>query len=127
MFALNYFFGDCQMSEVIGGENLKKQAWFHGYIPRDEAEQLMKRNGDFLVRETMNSTEQDRYVISSFRNGPVHFKVFPATIVVSEKNVVFNMLARTFILISLLNTVGTFLHTKSKFRYYFVLYQFEGK
>lgn len=73
------------MSEVIGGENLKKQAWFHGYIPRDEAEQLMKRNGDFLVRETMNSTEQDRYVISSFRNGPVHFKVFPATIVVSEK------------------------------------------
>lgn len=97
-FALNSFFFvvDCQMSDVIGGENLKKQAWFHGYIPRDEAEQLMKRNGDFLVRETMNSTEQDRYVISSFRNGPVHFKVFPATIVVSEKIVVFHMLARFF-------------------------------
>lgn len=68
-------------NEVIGGENLKKQAWFHGYIPREEAEQLMKRNGDFLVRETMNTTDQDRYVISSFRNGPVHFKVFPGTIV----------------------------------------------
>lgn len=44
----------------------------------------MKRNGDFLVRETMNNTDQDRYVISSFRNGPVHFKVFPGTIVVSQ-------------------------------------------
>lgn len=61
-----------------------KQIWFHGFIPKKEAEQFLKRNGDFLVWEMMNNTEQDRFVISSYHNGALHFKVTAEYIVVSQ-------------------------------------------
>lgn len=52
-----------------------KQTWFHGFIPKKEAEQLLKKNGDFLVREMMTTAEQDRYFISSYHKCPCHFKI----------------------------------------------------
>lgn len=60
-----------------------KQTWFHGFIPKKEAEQLVERNGDFLVWEMTNHTE-DRYVISYYYNGALHFKVTTEYVFVSK-------------------------------------------
>lgn len=49
--------------------------WFHGFILKQEAEQLVKKNGDFLVWEMMNNADQNHYIISSYYNGALHFKV----------------------------------------------------
>uniref|UniRef100_A0A8W8JNF8 Tyrosine-protein kinase n=1 Tax=Magallana gigas TaxID=29159 RepID=A0A8W8JNF8_MAGGI len=59
------------------GENLNLQTWFHGFITREEANQLLKKNGDFLVFEKIKDTKKDCFVLSTFQNGcPNHIKVF---------------------------------------------------
>lgn len=59
------------------GENLNLQTWFHGFITREEANQLLKKNGDFLVREKIKNTKKDCFVLSTFQNDcPNHIKVF---------------------------------------------------
>lgn len=65
-----------------------KKTWFHGFILEKEAEQLVKKNGDFLVWEIMNNAEQDRYIISSYHDGALHFKVTTENIVVSKPYVI---------------------------------------
>lgn len=40
---------------------LGQQEWYHGAIPRLEVQQLLKNNGDFLVRK---SQEKQGYVLS---------------------------------------------------------------
>lgn len=50
------------------GENLHLKTWFHGFITRAEANQLLKKNGDFLVREKIKGTNKDCFVLSTYQN-----------------------------------------------------------
>lgn len=44
---------------------LQNEVWFHGQINRAEAERLLRKDGDFLVRESPNSEGQ--YVLSGMQ------------------------------------------------------------
>uniref|UniRef100_A0A3P8UPS3 SH2 domain-containing protein n=1 Tax=Cynoglossus semilaevis TaxID=244447 RepID=A0A3P8UPS3_CYNSE len=49
-------------------------AWYHGPLPREAAETLFERDGDFLVRDSSSSSGD--YVLSCYwMNGPMHFKI----------------------------------------------------
>ncbi|XP_013384635.1 SHC-transforming protein 1-like [Lingula anatina] len=48
----------------------KNEEWFHGALTRQQAEEKLKKDGDFLVRESKNSPGQ--YILSGMRSG--HFK-----------------------------------------------------
>ena len=43
--------------------------WFHGLMTSQEAESLLKRNGQFLVRE--RPTQQGQFVLSVMHGGAV--------------------------------------------------------
>lgn len=44
--------------------------WYHGLMPRDEIEEMLKRDGDFLVRKT-EVARKTRFAISVFFNGRI--------------------------------------------------------
>lgn len=44
---------------------LKNEIWFHGQISRADAEKLLQKDGDFLVRESPSSEGQ--YVLSGMQ------------------------------------------------------------
>lgn len=46
---------------------LQKEMWFHGPVSRQEAEMLLTRDGDFLVRESQGSPGQ--YVLTGMQGG----------------------------------------------------------
>ena len=48
-------------------DTLHQRGWFHGNIPRVEAELLLKNEGDFLVRESKTQTGQ--FVLSGIQKG----------------------------------------------------------
>ncbi|MBN3291342.1 SHC4 protein, partial [Polypterus senegalus] len=50
-------------------EELKNEVWYHGKLSRKDAESLLSENGDFLVRESINSPGQ--YVLSGLEGGSV--------------------------------------------------------
>ncbi|XP_062566096.1 tyrosine-protein kinase Fer-like [Saccostrea cucullata] len=59
------------------GRKLEGESWFHGFIPQEEADRLLKQNGDFLVRVSKRkSGEECSYIISAFQERPVHIKIF---------------------------------------------------
>lgn len=61
VFALYFqFFDVIPTSEKPLGE----QEWYHGAIPRIEAQELLKQQGDFLVRESHGKPGE--YVLSVF-------------------------------------------------------------
>lgn len=43
---------------------LTEQEWYHGAIPRTEAQELLRQQGDFLVRESHGKPGE--YVLSVF-------------------------------------------------------------
>lgn len=46
-------------------KRLEDEEWFHGVLPRDEVQRLLKEHGDYLVRESKNKrTGQPQYVLS---------------------------------------------------------------
>lgn len=47
-------------------EQLRKEPWFHGPISRADAERLLQRDGDFLVRESTNTPGQ--FVLSGMQD-----------------------------------------------------------
>ncbi|XP_034337184.2 fer-related kinase 1 [Magallana gigas] len=57
-----------EKSVLSRGENLELQTWFHGFITREEANQLLKKNGDFLVREKTKGTNKNCFVLSTYQN-----------------------------------------------------------
>ncbi|XP_064645641.1 tyrosine-protein kinase Fer-like isoform X2 [Lineus longissimus] len=66
--------GESVQSSGIQIQNLEDEEWFHGVLPREEVQRLLKNNGDFLVRESRNrKTGEAQSVLSVFWNGHKHF------------------------------------------------------
>ncbi|XP_077460834.1 breast cancer anti-estrogen resistance protein 3 homolog isoform X2 [Stigmatopora argus] len=58
----------------LSTEDPRSHAWYHGALPREAAEALFERDGDFLVRDSSSSPAD--YVLSCYwRNEPMHFKI----------------------------------------------------
>ncbi|KAB5567352.1 hypothetical protein PHYPO_G00231800 [Pangasianodon hypophthalmus] len=56
------------------GEEPRSHAWYHGAIPRQVAENLVQRDGDFLIRDSLSSP--GNYVLTcQWKNSPQHFKI----------------------------------------------------
>lgn len=51
----------------ISEKPLAEQDWYHGAIPRIEAQELLKQQGDFLVRESHGKPGE--YVLSVYSDG----------------------------------------------------------
>ncbi|XP_022915045.1 SHC-transforming protein 1 [Onthophagus taurus] len=83
-----------QMDEQL--EELKKEVWFHGQITRREAEGLLINDGDFLVRESPNSSNQ--YVLSGMQdNTKRHLLLIDPEGVVRTKDRIFNSVSHLII------------------------------
>lgn len=64
-------------------QQLQCEAWFHGGLSRKEAERLLTRDGDFLVRES--GTTPGQYVLTGQQGGqPKHLLLVDPEGVVSE-------------------------------------------
>lgn len=50
---------------------LENETWYHGMISRQETEEMLRQNGDFLVRES--SKKPGSYVLSVQWGGLRHF------------------------------------------------------
>jgi hypothetical protein len=51
----------------VGERPLAEHDWYHGAIPRIEAQELLKQQGDFLVRESHGKPGE--YVLSVYSDG----------------------------------------------------------
>jgi SHC-transforming protein 1 len=58
---------------------VEEEVWFHGFIPREEAEFLLQKDGDFLVRESDTSAELC-FILSRFWKYPEHVFLNPEDI-----------------------------------------------
>ncbi len=47
-------------------EVLRKEVWYHQVVSRQKAEELLKKDGDFLVRKKEN---EDQFVLTGLQNG----------------------------------------------------------
>lgn len=64
-------------------QQLQCEAWFHGGLSRKEAERLLTRDGDFLVRES--GTTPGQYVLTGQQGGqPKHLLLVDPEGVVSR-------------------------------------------
>ncbi|XP_049816604.1 breast cancer anti-estrogen resistance protein 3 homolog [Schistocerca nitens] len=58
----------------LDARDLRSHAWYHGAIPRQRAEDIVQRDGDFLVRDC--SSQPGNYVLSCRCKGqPLHFVI----------------------------------------------------
>ncbi|XP_006013670.1 breast cancer anti-estrogen resistance protein 3 isoform X2 [Latimeria chalumnae] len=58
----------------LSSEELRSHAWYHGHIPRQVAERLLRRDGDFLIRDSLSSP--GNFVLTcQWKNSPQHFKI----------------------------------------------------
>ncbi|XP_054996487.1 breast cancer anti-estrogen resistance protein 3 isoform X1 [Sorex araneus] len=59
---------------LLSMEDLRRHAWYHGRIPRQVSENLVKRDGDFLVRDSLSSP--GNFVLTcQWKNLAQHFKI----------------------------------------------------
>ncbi|XP_060536905.1 SHC-transforming protein 4 isoform X2 [Cylas formicarius] len=78
---------DYQNSDNL--EQLRNELWFHGQISRASAERLLQKDGDFLVRESMNTPGQ--FVLSGMQdNNKKHLLLIDPEGVVRTKDRMFN-------------------------------------
>ncbi|KFQ27025.1 Breast cancer anti-estrogen resistance protein 3, partial [Merops nubicus] len=58
----------------LSSEDLCSHAWYHGRIPRQVAEGLLQRDGDFLIRDSLSSP--GNFVLTcQWKNTSQHFKI----------------------------------------------------
>ncbi|NWW34317.1 BCAR3 protein, partial [Panurus biarmicus] len=58
----------------LSSEDLRSHAWYHGRIPRQVADSLVQRDGDFLIRDSLSSP--GNFVLTcQWKNTPQHFKI----------------------------------------------------
>ncbi|XP_014234309.1 SHC-transforming protein 1 isoform X1 [Trichogramma pretiosum] len=70
-------------------QQLKQEAWYHGVVNRADAEAMLKRDGDFLVRESQGTPGQ--YVLTGMNNGiPKHLLLIDPVGIVRTKDRVFD-------------------------------------
>ncbi|XP_056403449.1 breast cancer anti-estrogen resistance protein 3 homolog [Hyla sarda] len=63
----------------LSSEDLRSHAWYHGPLSRQEAERLLKTDGDFLIRDSLSSPGD--YVLSCVSKMQVlHFKIIAVTL-----------------------------------------------
>uniref|UniRef100_A0A3Q0T2F0 BCAR3 adaptor protein, NSP family member n=1 Tax=Amphilophus citrinellus TaxID=61819 RepID=A0A3Q0T2F0_AMPCI len=64
-------------------EEPRSHAWYHGAIPRQVAENLVERDGDFLVRDSLSLPGS--YVLTcQWRNTAQHFKINKKVVMLNE-------------------------------------------
>lgn len=63
------------LTELQGDpSDLKSRAWYQGSIARGDAERLLSKNGDFIVRDCIS--QPGEFVLSCFwKGGPLHFVI----------------------------------------------------
>ncbi|XP_006831111.1 PREDICTED: breast cancer anti-estrogen resistance protein 3 [Chrysochloris asiatica] len=68
---------------LLSSEDLRSHAWYHGRIPRQVSENLVQRDGDFLVRDSLSSP--GNFVLTcQWKNFPQHFKIIQTVLRLSE-------------------------------------------
>lgn len=82
-FSRDQFILDCSLEKLrreleeelkMNCEEPRSHAWYHGAIPRQVAESLVQRDGDFLVRDSLSIPGS--YVLTcQWRNAAQHFKI----------------------------------------------------
>ncbi|XP_032592484.1 breast cancer anti-estrogen resistance protein 3 homolog isoform X2 [Drosophila grimshawi] len=56
----------------LDARELRSHAWYHGALPRQRAEEIVQRDGDFLVRDC--ASQPDNYVLTcSSKSAVLHF------------------------------------------------------
>lgn len=91
-FSRDQFILDCPPEKLrreleeelkMNGDEPRSHAWYHGAIPRQVAENLVQRDGDFLVRDSLSSPGS--YVLTcQWRNAAQHFKVNKKVVMLNE-------------------------------------------
>ncbi|KTG48009.1 hypothetical protein cypCar_00018598 [Cyprinus carpio] len=67
----------------LSSEEPRSHAWYHGAIPRQVAENLVQRDGDFLIRDSLSSP--GNYVLTcQWKNTPQHFKINKRVVAMNE-------------------------------------------
>ncbi|XP_037682537.1 breast cancer anti-estrogen resistance protein 3 isoform X2 [Choloepus didactylus] len=68
---------------LLSSEDLRSHAWYHGRIPRQVSENLVQRDGDFLVRDSLSSP--GNFVLTcQWKNLGQHFKIIRTVLRLSE-------------------------------------------
>lgn len=91
-FSRDQFILDCPPEKLrreleeelkMNGDEPRSHAWYHGAIPRQVAENLVQRDGDFLVRDSLSSPGS--YVLTcQWRNVAQHFKINKKVVMLNE-------------------------------------------
>uniref|UniRef100_A0A672Y8R8 Breast cancer anti-estrogen resistance protein 3-like n=1 Tax=Sphaeramia orbicularis TaxID=375764 RepID=A0A672Y8R8_9TELE len=91
-FSRDQFILDCPSEKLrreleeelkMNCEEPRSHAWYHGAIPRQVAENLVQRDGDFLVRDSLSSPGS--YVLTcQWRNAAQHFKINKKVVMLNE-------------------------------------------
>ncbi|XP_026178875.1 breast cancer anti-estrogen resistance protein 3-like isoform X2 [Mastacembelus armatus] len=91
-FSRDQFILDCPSEKLrreleeelkMNCEDPRSHAWYHGAIPRQVAENLVQRDGDFLIRDSLSSP--GCYVLTcQWRNAAQHFKINKKVVMLNE-------------------------------------------
>ncbi|XP_070688247.1 breast cancer anti-estrogen resistance protein 3 [Pempheris klunzingeri] len=91
-FSRDQFILDCPSEKLrreleeelkMNCEEPRSHAWYHGAIPRQVAENLVQRDGDFLIRNSLSSPGS--YVLTcQWRNAAQHFKINKKVVMLNE-------------------------------------------
>ncbi|XP_051041532.1 breast cancer anti-estrogen resistance protein 3 isoform X1 [Phodopus roborovskii] len=74
---------DLEEELLLNSEDLRSHAWYHGRIPRQVSENLVQRDGDFLVRDSLSSP--GNFVLTcQWKNLAQHFKINRTVLRLSE-------------------------------------------
>ncbi|KAJ1170969.1 hypothetical protein NDU88_002840 [Pleurodeles waltl] len=67
----------------LSSDDLRSHAWYHGRIPRQVSENLLQRDGDFLIRDSLSSP--GNFVLTcQWKNTPQHFKINKVVVRLNE-------------------------------------------
>ncbi|XP_076010609.1 breast cancer anti-estrogen resistance protein 3 isoform X2 [Genypterus blacodes] len=91
-FSRDHFILDCPPEKLrreleeelkMNSEEPRSHAWYHGAIPRQVADNLVQRDGDFLIRDSLSSPGS--YVLTcQWRNAAQHFKINKKVVMLNE-------------------------------------------